>query len=62
MIHKNNNKDFKSFKSNGTTYHTFNNKFHNWDGLTIIYENGDIDYIYGMKHTKKEFDTKINRY
>jgi hypothetical protein len=60
MIHKNNNKDFKSFKSNGTTYHTFNNKFHNWDGPAIIYENGDMEYyIYGMKHTKKEFEARI---
>ena len=26
----------------------------------IIYENGDMEYyIYGMKHTKKEFDARI---
>ena len=26
---------FRTFKSEGKTYHTFNNKLHNWDGAKL---------------------------
>tara|TARA_B100000214_G_scaffold307843_1_gene239136 strand:- start:406 stop:624 length:219 start_codon:yes stop_codon:yes gene_type:complete len=55
------NKQYKSFKSNGTQYHTFDNKFHSWDGPAIIHENGDCEYyVYGNKKTKAEFQNMLN--
>ena len=60
MVHKNGNKDFKSFKSNGTQYHTYDNKFHNWDGPAIIKENGDKQwFIYGIEYTKQQFENQV---
>jgi len=58
---KANNPDFKSFKSNGVQYHTFDNKFHNWDGPAIIHEDGTNEYyVYGMKVSKQEWMDKRN--
>ena len=54
-------KQYKSFKSNGNKYHTFDNKFHSWDGPAIIYENGDVEYyVYGNKYTKQQYLNLLN--
>ena len=54
-------KQYKSFKSNGTQYHTFDSKFHSWDGSAIIKENGDVEYyVYGRKYTKQQFLNLLN--
>ena len=58
---KANNPLFKSFKSNGTQYHTFDSKFHNWDGPAIIHGDGTSEYyVYGMKVSKQEWVEKKN--
>mgnify|MGYP007077400608 CR=1 FL=1 len=58
---KSQNSDFRTFKSNGTTYHTFDNKFHNWDGPAVIYEDGRSEYyVYGINVTRKEWSEQKN--
>tara|TARA_B100001057_G_scaffold446526_1_gene485169 strand:+ start:23108 stop:23317 length:210 start_codon:yes stop_codon:yes gene_type:complete len=58
---KANNPLFQSFKSNGTQYHTFDSKFHNWDGPAIKHKDGTSEYyVYGIKVSKQEWVDKKN--
>lgn len=52
---------FRTFKSEGKTYHTFNNKLHNWDGPAIHNEEGEGDYyLYGLQVSKEIWTERKN--
>jgi len=52
---------FRTFKSEGKTYHTFNNKLHNWDGPAIHDDElvGEY-YLYGLQYSKHDWSLKKN--
>lgn len=61
---KQKNKLFKTFKSEGKTYHLFDNKLHNWDGPAVYQsddESIDAEYhLYGRQLNKIEWTERKN--